>query len=270
MHRSLRYLAVCLALLCIVLAHETAAVNRAASYDETYAPITSKDDLVGTTQHFGDAEQVNAPKWGQITSLGLAVWRLLLFTFMVVKYVLRPVFYILHVLHSVARPVTLLIQLIYHITLGIPLGFTAKLFKTLYPAYLFLGSAAIIGISLGLGVSIFSRVMKMLLDHPEDETESSRLKSTSPFDTPKTKRSTGKQTKQMFPQKRSPPSNRSIMSTQSSLQTPTIFEESEASSLDSDGGYNTDSDTGMASKRPVKDYLNYKSPTQHDSLRRRK
>lgn len=246
------------------------AINARVTASDEYSGLNTKEDLLGSTASFGNADKVNGPKWAQFTSLGLGVWRLLLFSWSAIKFISKPFLFILHILHIITRPISLLIQLIYHLIVGVPFAVLAKLAKTLYPAYLFLGSAAIIGLFLGIGIALFSKTVKILLTPtraPETTRQKFRSESLDPLVTP------GKQYRtSTFPeQKRSPPSTRSILGAQPSLQTPTIFEESEASSYEqeSDEDYNTDSDPGRSSRRSKRGYLDYKSIDQ-DGIRRRK
>lgn len=256
-------------LVCVVLAQD--AVNRPATGHELFAPVQRKEDVIGSAKSFGEANLVSAPKWGQVTSLGFAVWRLVLFVTTVARYLLRPIFYVFHVLHSVLRPVTLLIQLIYHLLIGIPLNVLASLSRTLYPAYLFLGSAAMIGLLIGLGLAVFSKVMLLLLPNRTKEARTLAYDVSKPPTLVQSRKMAGKQRLAPMPNKRSPPSTRSIMSSQPSSQTPTIFEESEASSYAEDD-FNTDSDHGGHDETPVKpmkDYIGYK-PIGVEHARRRK
>ncbi|CCG84561.1 protein of unknown function [Taphrina deformans PYCC 5710] len=247
--------------------HAQEAVNKAASRSDFDSPVVSKADIIGTANAFGDADLVNAPKWAQWTSLGLAVWRMLVFAGTVFQYLMVPVLYMVHILHSVLRPITLLIQLLFHILVGIPLSVVTRLSATLYPAYLFLGSAAIIGLSIGLGIAIFSRTLRVLLpEHNDTDNLQAYDTSTAAGPSPN-KRAQGKQKMAPVSVKRSPPSTRSIMSSQPSTQTPTIFEESELSSYD-DEAFNTDSDNGGTPIRSFKGYLDFK-PAGSDSTRRR-
>lgn len=244
----------------VVLANQ--AVNEAASPSDFHDPINSKHDLIGSVppyQSYANADSVATPKWAQVTSLGLGVWRFLLFGWTVTKFALRPVLYLLHILHSIARPITLLIQLIYHLIIGVPLGILVSLSRGLYPAYLFLGSAAVIGLLVGLVMALSSKFLLLLLPVASEKALSEAVDTMSSLhDTPSNK-FIGKQRAMQSPTKRSPPSTRTIMSSQPSLQTPTIFEESEASSHEGRNDYDTDSDNGASPSKPSKDYINYKS-----------
>lgn len=250
---------VCLSSILLVLAKQ--AVNEAASSSDFRNPIKSKKDLLGSVpnlESYANADMVSRPKWAQATLLGLAVWRLLLFTWSATKFTARPFLYLLHILHQIARPVTLLIQLIYHLTVGVPFGILISLCQGLYPAYLFLGSAAVVGLTVGLILALSSKVLLLLLPEPSEEESAVGVDIMSTLHDRRTKKFTGKQRMMQPPAKRSPPSVRTIMSTQPSLQTPTIFEESEASSLEGPDDFDTDSQH-MTPSKPAKDYLTHRS-----------
>lgn len=52
------------------------AINKAVS-PAIDTGVTSTNEIFGTAKDYADANKVDAPKWAQITSLGLAVWKLM-------------------------------------------------------------------------------------------------------------------------------------------------------------------------------------------------
>ena len=179
---------------------------------------------------------------------------------------MRPVLYLLNVLHHTMRPVTLLMQLIYHLVIGVPLSVLQSVTRTLYPAYLFLGSAAVIGLLVGLGLASVSKLIAFFLPSHYDEPKFSAMKSAATR--PESKRTQSLRNTNLGSSKKSPPSTRTVMSSQPSLQTPTIMEESEFSSGD-EIGFNTDSDEESRGKSH-RGYMDYKKVSSGDEgIRRR-
>jgi hypothetical protein len=75
----------------------------------------------------------------------------------------KPVLKVLNILHVLFRPGTVMLQLVWRIFVGIPYKVLQRFSQTFYLFWLFLGSAAILGFIIGVGLAGFSRVLRLLL-----------------------------------------------------------------------------------------------------------
>ncbi|BFZ53155.1 hypothetical protein PYCC9005_000178 [Savitreella phatthalungensis] len=130
--------------------------------DELYARLSNGFADAAETTVTKSAEVVKFTDWSKLWIVWDILLAILRYSWRLVVLSCRPAFAILRWLLgsilTVLRPATLILQLCYHVVIGIPLDLARSLSQTLYPAYLYLTTAAFIGIVVGVGLALSSQI----------------------------------------------------------------------------------------------------------------
>ncbi|ORY86378.1 Mu homology domain-containing protein [Protomyces lactucae-debilis] len=110
-----------------------------------------------------DIEPAPAISQKSLARISATLWRTIgLIAFLFRIFVGKPLLKILGILHVLFRPGTVLVQLTWRIFIGVPFAMLQKFSGVLYLAWLFLGSAAVLGLMVGLGLAGSSRIVRKI------------------------------------------------------------------------------------------------------------
>ena len=99
--------------------------------------------------------------WLQSITYGLLT--MMIFALRLVRISCQPLIYMAGWVYTIARPGVLILQLIYHAIVAIPLDMVSSLGRTLYPAYLYLTTAAFVGLLCGVALALGSQLLLLVL-----------------------------------------------------------------------------------------------------------
>lgn len=137
------------------------------------ADVLVDDVLAASSDNVQQIVRAGVP-W-QMLRFGLAtlqgLYRLVLMALTLLRFASQPLLYMASWLYTIMRPGLLIVQLFYRAVIGIPLETMLALGHTLYPAYLYLTTAAFIGLTCGVTLAVSSQLLLLLLPSSQVRTE---------------------------------------------------------------------------------------------------